>query len=597
MPGSLSLLAAGNLRIEVPAESSPAVAFAGEQLAYYLALITGRRFPLSDQPGDIRLAVAPDAHTRPGGYHLRVGTDGITIGGVDPLALLHGVYHFLEAKCGCRWLAEFEGGEIVPRNTALAVPACEERHAPVFAHRAFTNFPAIDHSTVHMVDWMCKNRFNRFMVFANMAGSFERYREVLKPHLALREMKVEMGHHSFRYWLPPGELFADHPEWYASIDGQRTPDAQLCTANPLVAATVAERINQFFGENPEIDMVGLWPNDGYGWCECAACREVEPQRPAALFPSQPARSDTYIAFVNQVAGRVAAVHPDRRLSALAYVNYVEPPTCEVAPNVAVCYAPMHRCFKHPLNAAPACSRDNARYAALFDRWRERVSDRLYLFCYLMQIDTCSLPYRITRMLGPNFQWLAAHQGDGYVMEFKPEAWGPFGVNAHLIGQLSWNPHLDVAAWLADYYRCLYGPAAAQMTECWDRLIADFIEPGPCVYHYDLTYTRRATHELLGPALEHLGRARVAAAAGERRHQAAVERAHVGIELLLRMGEYQRACAAAREGEADKRAVLVARAGELGEALLAWAAPHADGGALAYPRIERVVRAASAALAG
>jgi len=256
--------------------------------------------------------------------------------------------------------------------------------------------------------------------------------------------------------------------------------------------------------------------------------------------------------------------------------------------VDVCYAAFNRCYKHSFEGAPDCTRENAQYADYFDAWRERVPGSLYLFCYLMLIDTCSVPYPITQMLGPNFRWLSEHGCDGYVMEFKPEEWGPFGVNGHLIGRLSWDPELDVDAWLAGYYGDLYGPAAGEMTGFWRHLIEDFVEPGPCVYHYDLTYTRRATDELMAPALACLGRARALAAGGEMRHREAVERAYVSSQLLMRMGAWQTALAAASEAEGNKRRVLEERAAELGRELVEWAEAHGDTDAIAPARIRRVV---------
>lgn len=585
---------AGDVTVGVPSSASETVAFAADQLAYYLAVITGARCRTGEGPGDFDLRV-DGAGLAPGAFGLRVAPDRVVITGADDLALLHGVYYLLEAGCGCRWLAEFEGGEVIPRNTDLALAPCDETHAPVFSHRAFSNFPDIDERTVRMVDWMCKNRFSRFMVFANMEGSFERYREVLKPHLALRGMSVEMGHHSFRYWLPPAEFFNRHPEWYAVVGGRRIPDGQLCTSNPQVARTVAERICAFLADNPEVDMVGLWPNDGYGWCECEECLAQERQRRALLYPQHPARTDTYMSFVTGVAERVAQAHPDRRLSALAYVNYVEPPRDPVPPNVAVCFAPMHHCFKHPLNAPRACIKDNARYAKLFKRWREKVPGALYLFCYLMLIDTCSLPYPITGTLKENFAWLAEHGCDGYVMEFKPEEWGPFGVNGHVIGRLSWDIAMDVEAWLDDYHHDLYGPAAEEMSAFRRRYFDDFIAPGPCVYHYDLTYTRRATSELLRPCLDHLGRARAIAATGDKRHAEAVERARISIELLLRIGHWQRACAWAQKGDELTRAITVPHARSLGDRLIEWTQAHAHSNALSPPRIAVMVARQAAAL--
>jgi hypothetical protein len=424
------------------------------------------------------------------------------------------------------------------------------------------------------------------MVFANMEGAVERYRKVLRQELVLRGMGVTVGHHSFRYWLPPGVYFAGHPEWFALVNGERTTAGQVCVSNPAVAEVMAERIVAFLEANPEVDMVGLWPNDAYGWCECEACAALEPTRTCALFPPHPVRTETYLRLVREVARRVGEAHPHKRLSALAYVNYVEPPQEDVPPNVAVCYAPFLRCFKHSLDAPPECTRPNARYAELFDAWRERVQGDLYLFGYHMLIDMCSVPYRTTQMLGPNMQWMAAHGCDGYVMEFRPEEWGAYGVNGHLLGRLAWDPGMDVAAWLAEYGRDLYGPAADEMAAFWSVYQERFVALGPCVHHYDLGYTRRATQELLRPALGHLGHARALAAGGEARHWQAVEQARVGMEFLLRMGAWQRAVAEAdAPGATEARLeILRARERELAAELTAWAQAHANSGALYAPGI-------------
>ncbi len=588
---SLSLGISGHT-IALAAEATRAAQFAAEQLAYYLAVITGRRFPIADDSsGTLKLCVDPGWSETPGAFAVAVQETGVRFTGQSDLGLLHGVYWFLERKCGCRWLSDFEGGEVVPRRVNLTVATGEDRCIPAMTHRAFTNFPDIDGRTVQMVDWMCKNRFNRFMVFANVEGAFEAYREVLKPHLELRGMSVEMGHHSFKYWLPPGEFFAEHPEWFAEIDGERVTNGQVCTSSPGVAETMARRINAFLAENPEIDMVGLWPNDGYGWCTCPQCVALEEQGPSVVYTEHSRRTDTYVAFVNRVAELVAAEHPDRRLSALAYVNYIDPPSIDLAPNVALCYAPFQRCFKHPLNAPEHCTRPNAMYADLMDRWAARCPGGMYLFCYLMLIDMCSMPYDITTMLGPNFRWLAEHGCDGYVMEFVPEEWGLYGINAHTIGELSWNPELDVEARVEEHYEHVYGPAAREMLGFRRAFIARFIEPGPCVHHYDLTYTTRASRDLLLPALEHLGRARALAAAADKRYSEAVERMQIGVGLLMRMGEWQRALREASGASGDKRAVLSRRARDAGEALTGWAAEHGDRNAIFAPRIEMIVNRA------
>lgn len=555
--------------------------FAADELQTYLAIITGASIPVGVEAPEPRivLRVTPGEREQ---HSWRITEQEIVIEGSDAGALVYAVYHFLEAHCGCRWLSAFEGEEVVPRQETLEAPCEEQAFTPAFGHRAFTNYPAIDQRTVSMVDWMAKRGFNRFMIFANVSGSFEAYEKILKPELVARGMKIEMGHHSFRYFLPPEEFFAAHPEYYALLGGERTTSGQVCTSNPEVAEIMARRVCEFLGAHPEIDTVGLWPNDGYGWCECEECLREEPQEPSWPYESQPRRTDTYLKFVNRVAEVVAREHPDRRLSALAYVNYVQPPR-EVTPlpNVKVCFAPFQRCFKHPLNvpAGDGCSRNNAQYARLLEEWRSLVPGELYLFEYLMLIDMFSLPYRITSVLPQDMTYYASVGVDGYVLEFKPEEWGAYGVNANLIGGLSWDLQTDGQEYLTVYYREMYGEAAEEMAAYFSALERDFIAPGPCVHHYDLDYTRRATPQLMRPAMEHLGRAIAIAARGDRAVREHLQQAQIGAQWLMKTGEWREAIAQALAAKPERRAELVAAARQSGEELLAWAQSKKDSGTL------------------
>ncbi|MFO8081983.1 MAG: DUF4838 domain-containing protein, partial [Armatimonadota bacterium] len=474
-----------------------------------------------------------------------------------------------------RWLHPRDGGEIIPRTPRVELPFGEHLAEPAMTIRELTNLYEIDREYPLHIDWMAKNRLNRFMAFLNVEGSLEAFAE-LEPELAVRDMDATLGHHSFRFLLPPEEHFEPHPEWYALIDGERTPDWQLCSSNPEVAERVAERVCELFDAHPTVEMFGLWPNDGFGWCECEACLELEQQRPSQFRPEHPQRTETYLRFVNAVARRVAEVHPDRRFSALAYVNYADAPEqVRPAENVAVCFAPFQRCLKHPLRSDVQCDRMNAEYAREFERWREVTSGDLYVFSYLMQIHTLSLPYPIQAMLQKNWRWLIDTGCDGFTMEFVPEEWGAFGANAYLTARLAWQPGMDVEAWLAEHEAAIYGPAAERMGEYRRELAAVLVDGGPCTGHYDLTWTTRATERMLRPALEALGHARALAATGQKRHWQAVERAWVGMELLLRVGEWQRLI---RDG-------LDERAEEAKAGLLRFARENVQGGGVDLRRYE------------
>lgn len=624
--------------VVIEADSPPAVVFAARELSRYLAIITGGRFPVyeGEEPEGIALRLRPlppgpplrpgeggerlhgrrshrslndhrsidhplrhgggqrhevvqgEARKQRGAYAWRVHERGVEISGDRPGAVLHAVYALLETL-GCRWLHHRDGGEIVPRQETIELPLGEHVGQPAMVHRELSNLHPIDREYPLHIDWMAKNRLNRFMPFLNIEGSFEAYREFVEPELVPRDMDATLGHHSFRFLLPPEQHFAEHPEWYALIGGGRTPDGQLCTSNPEVVERVARRICDLFDAHPAVEMFGLWPNDGFGWCECAECVAIEPQRPSRFRPEQPRRTDTYLRFVNEVAALVAQAHPDRRLSALAYVNYADAPGQErPTEDVAVCFAPMNRCFKHPLRPDVECDRLNSAYAREFERWREITANDLYLFSYLMQIHTLSLPYPLEPMLQENWRWLIGAGCDGFVMEFVPAEWGALGTNAYLIGRLAWEPELEFDSYLAEHRRLLYGAAADEVAAYRQELIDEVALRGPCTGHYDLTWTRRATERVLHDGLEAFGRARALAAGGEKRHWEAVEHAWVGLELLLRTGRWQRLLRDADEAPEARRASLQRRSEEAARSLLAFARERVGSGAVDAARYERVI---------
>ncbi len=599
----------------------PPVRLAAEEFIYYTALLTGAHLQAVPVAGGDK--ALGDTATASGRFAVYVGPlsgarqwiarvprrsepaagreecrcvvegDRMVLSATTPFALLHGVYRLLERFGGIRWINRLEGDEHVPRIGAFEVPdgACFWRAR--YRARAFTNYPEISPQTADFLDWMAKNGFNQFMVNVSVPGAWDAAKEHLLEAARVRGMELTVGHHTFDFWLPPAEFFEDHPEYFALIDGERRADGQLCTSNEAVRRIVAERIVAFLHENPDIREVALWPRDGYGWCQCEACLAEEKQRPSWWSESQPRRTDTYFRFVNAVAEMVAQEVPEARITALAYVNYAEPPEqVRLADNVVVYFVPFQRCFKHALGD-PRCRRRNREYGEMLERWAEIAPGRLRLFAYLMQIDTMSLPYRLTEMLPENFAFLEKIGVDGWVMEYDVREWATFSANAYLIGHLAWESDRGVPEggekWLREeLYRALYGPAADLVGQYWTGLAAAMVEQGPCTGHYDLKWTMRATPGYLQGPLGALGRAR-AAAAIDRAAWRAVERACVAAELLLRVGEWQRRMADLAKANDFTRPRRLKLAQEAAQRVIEWAEKWADSGAVNAEKVARRVR--------
>ncbi len=588
--------------VVLPAAAAEPVRFAARELVYYVGLLTGACPSLieGDQavsgPGpSLTLGVdTAAAGSGPGpagdGALLRVAGERAELLGGTPFGLIHGIYRLLERFGGAYWVNRWEADETLPRLPRLEIPNGEYRWLPRFSCRAFTNYPDISPDAGDFVDWMAKRGYNHYVVNPSALGVWEDYLSLLREPLALRGMTASLGHHTLPFWLPPEETFASHPEYFALIDGERRPDGQLCLSAPEVPRLIAERIVAFLRANPQITEVGLWPRDGYGWCQCPACEAAEAPEPSWWSPDQPRRTDSYLRFVNAVAERVGEEVPEARLTALAYLNYVDPPR-ETQPlsNVVVYFAAFQRCLRHSLDD-PACVRRNPTYREFLERWRELTPGELRVFLYTMQIDTFSLPYRITQMLPPYFDFLTRAGVDGWMMEYIPAEWCTFAANAYLISELAWTGDSAPTGrsgedLLAPYYESVYGPAAQEMASYYRALVEDFVQTGPCTGHYDLSYAQRATPGLLRRALEHLGRSR-ALAAEERAAWRAVQRAHIAAELLLRTGAWQRALVRLDEANDFTRPRLMKLAEEEARSVLQWAEAHQDDRALEAPKIRR-----------
>ena len=113
--------------------------------------------------------------------------------------------------------------------------------------------------------------------------------------------------------------YAEHPEWYALSNNTRNPDGkgywQFCYSNKEFADRIADEAIKKFNDNPSLISLTIAANDGWeqNWCECDECRALGNA------------SDTMVHFANNVAEKVFAVHPDRRLQIYSYHYTYTPP--------------------------------------------------------------------------------------------------------------------------------------------------------------------------------------------------------------------------------------------------------------------------------
>lgn len=145
-------------------------------------------------------------------------------------------------------------------------------------------------------------------------------------------------------WLLPRDRFSEHPDWFRmDRHGERRADCNLCPSHPEALTCVARRSVELAERlPPSTHWYYFWPDDDGGWCHCDRCRSLGP-------------SDQQLLVMNTILTALRAVRPDARLSCLAYLQCRPAPTTIVpAAGLFLEYAPIRRCYRHPLSD-PECA--------------------------------------------------------------------------------------------------------------------------------------------------------------------------------------------------------------------------------------------------
>jgi hypothetical protein len=445
------LLAEGrqtNYTICLSRDASASERRGAQELQSHLELISGARLKIATEdenpPGPLILVGRSDTLERLGfkipfeilgteGFALRTAGTHIAIAGGRQRGSMYGVYAFLE-KLGVRWYAR--DCTYAPRLGSLRIPPLHEIQKPALEYREVFIKEATDK------DWAARNRTNGFFsdLDASTGGKF-----VYQPFV-----------HSFHLIVPPEKYFAEHPEYFALVNGERRAvRAQLCLTNPEVLRIAVETVLGWIAQYPDAAILSVSPNDADGPCECANCRRVEEE--------EGAHSGPLLRFVNAVAAEVARKHPDKLIDTLAY-RYSEPPPAKVrpAPNVRVRLALSGSCNGHPFKTCP----HNGHPYGVLKSWG-RITRQLYVWHYMTNFHQTLEPY-------PNLEELAAdiatYRDHGVVGLFLQGSYSKGGggelaeLRGYLCARLLWNPDQKYEDILKEFTDGYYGPAAARLRE-------------------------------------------------------------------------------------------------------------------------------------
>ena len=455
-------------RIVLSASPTQLEQFAATELQTYLESISGARFDIVAEPDDAdrrfafilgntrRAAKArlPGSERTLGrdGFVLRSTPGGIFIKGRNDLGTVFGVYELLERVFDVRWFMPGVIGEEFPRSDTLQLGTINLVVKPAFRVRR-----------VGTGEWSLRQRMNAYVTAED--------RDVGIPW--------KWHFHTFAILMPPEKYHAEHPEYYALVNGKRfvtesrTHGNQLCTSNPDVVREVASNMIAALDAEPGIEIITLSPNDGGGFCECEKCLALD--EPGRDWFARYSRRMAL--FNNEVARLVGLKHPKVLIKVGAYAMYTRTPLDKdfrPEPNLFFQLCHLYFCHNHSL-AGEGCRagvtydatkprfQSNQEFRKILKQWK-RLSPHLFVYEYytIGGMARAGLPWPLVHTICRDIPWYRDQGIEGFYTQLGDELWYRLGLNYYLAAKLCWNPDLDPEALLDDTFTRFYGPAAAPM---------------------------------------------------------------------------------------------------------------------------------------
>ena len=434
--------------------ATPVEKFAASELQKYILEISDCRLPIDhryekqkklifigfgDAPASLRGNDDISSYG-PEEYLIRSAGNQILIAGGRPRGTLYGVIGFLSDYLNCRWYTPDYAK--IPQQQTIRLAPVNQREKPVFEYREAW------YREAYQAEWAVHNRLNPSIVSPpdSMGGGYKIYPFV----------------HTFYQLVSPEKYFKSHPEYFSLIDGKRKGhEAQLCLTNPQVVKIATQTVYRWISEHPDVQVLSIDQNDGYGWCTCENCRAVD--------EAEGSHAGTILRFVNQIADTLAKTNPQIRIQTLAYA-YSEIPPKIVKPraNVTIRLCHYNYCCAHHLLG---CN----NHKVFIDRllaWG-KIAGRLTIWDYFTDFSHYLIPFPNFESLKHDVKFYADHHCIGLFAQgcnVPQKGGGEFSaLRAWVFSRLMWNPYQDAQALIDEFVREVYGDAAPYIKSYIDLL--------------------------------------------------------------------------------------------------------------------------------
>jgi len=364
--------------------------------------------------------------------------EDILIAGKTSRGTLYGAYEFLERFLGLRVFTK--DVETLERKESLIIPETYIKVIPDFEYRdAYFRF-AFDG------DFCAKNRLNTTLgdISAEKGGNLKFYN----------------CHHAADDLVAPSIYFDEHPEYFAEVDGKRTPD-QLCLSNPNVIEIATNTVKRWIKENPECRVFSVAQNDNQEYCRCKNCRSIDEKEgtPAA----------TNILFANKIAAEIEKTNPYILLHTFAYqYTRIAPKTVKPRHNVIVRLCNIECEWGKSIEEI-AVQKPESKTAEFLNNIKEwsAICDRLYIWDYAVNFSHYLMPFPNFYSMAENIKIYKKYGVKGMLQQGNFSYGGGAALDdlkSYMIARLTVDSSLDPDKLIFDFTEAVYGKGGKYIRE-------------------------------------------------------------------------------------------------------------------------------------
>jgi len=440
-----------------PTASSAEQRAAGE-LRDYLKKISGAELPINRDgtvPGRNRIIIGTDGNEKNGvendSFRIRTQGDNLYLTGSNPRSALYAVYGFLEKVCGVHWFHPGAGGEVVPVRKQLVLPVLDMTETAGMQWRGFHLCDKFYDE--EMETWMSRNRMN--IMRSSPVNNTKWIRNWNDGRIAKGFHMMFSNHNVMIY---DQNVFKEHPEYFAEIDGKRCKD-QLCWSNPDVDKIMIDRLLQYCREYPEVETISIYPADSMKYCQCAKCRKKT-------------LTNLWFDMFMRLKKGVQAEFPKVKFASIAYQGYRSVPTTDIADTEFIEYCMYNRCYVHNLDN---CKMNHFPLEEM-QAWRKK-NVSILVYGYEFDIFNPIVQVPFYHMLSDQMREFKKIGIKGEITEIRPPSYRPRNLAKdalspgsqrmlafYVYARLLWNPDADVEALIREYSTGVYDRAGDAMAE-------------------------------------------------------------------------------------------------------------------------------------